>query len=108
MFVNVATQSDEFDYLVSPSSVKPPFDQFELEKDNEKVKFYTGLPSFQILNTVFLQVSPYVTRKSQYLTTFQEFILTLMKLKLDVPLKDLSYCMDGCFGCQAGPTHQVA
>ena len=91
MVVDVGTQSEEFDYLVSPPNVKPPFDQCELEKDNEKVKFYTGLPSFQILNTVFLQVSPYVTRKSQYLTTFQEFILTLMKLKLDVPLKDLSY-----------------
>ena len=94
MVVDVGTQSEEFDYLVSPPNVKPPFDQCELEKDNEKVKFYTGLPSFQILKTLFLQVSPCVTRKSQYLTTFQEFILTLMKLKLDVPLKYLSYCFN--------------
>jgi len=66
MFVDIGTQSEEFDYVVSPPNVKPPFDQCELEKDNEKVKFYTGLPSFQILNTVFLQVSPYVTCKSQH------------------------------------------
>ena len=43
MFVDVGTQSEEYVYLVSPPNVKPPFDQCELEKDNEKVKFYTGL-----------------------------------------------------------------
>lgn len=43
MFVDVGTQSEEYDYLVNPPNVKPPFDQCELEKDNEKVKFYTGL-----------------------------------------------------------------
>lgn len=43
MFVDVGTQSEEYDYLVSPPNVKPPFDHCELEKGNEKVKFYTGL-----------------------------------------------------------------
>ena len=89
--VDTGTQSEEFDYLVSPPKIKPPFDQWEFKSDNEKVKFYTGLPSFHILNTVFLQVSPHVSRKSQNLTSFQEFIMTLMKLKLDMPFKDLSY-----------------
>ena len=92
--VDTGNQSEEFDYLLSPRNTKPPFDQWEFENDKEKVKFYTGLPSFHILNTVFLQVSAHVTRKSRNLTTFQEFILTLMKLKLDLPFKDLSYRFD--------------
>ena len=92
--VDTGTQSEEFDYLLSPRNTKPPFDQWEFENDREKVKFYTGLPSFHILNTVFLQVSAHVTRKSRNLTTFQEFIMTLMKLELDMPFKDLSYRFD--------------
>ena len=92
--VDTGTQSAEFDYLLSRRNTKPPFDQWEFENDKEKVKFYTGLPSFHILNTVFLQVSAHVTRKSRNLTTFQEFIMTLMKLKLDMPFKDLSYRFD--------------
>ena len=36
-------------------------------------------------------VSPFVAYKSQNLTTFQEFVMTLIKLKLDAPHQDLSY-----------------
>ena len=91
--VETGTQSEEFDYLIrQPNAAhKPPFGRCEFANDTEKVKFYTGLPSFHILNTVFLQVSPHVACKSRNLTAFQEFILTVMKLKLDMPFKDLSY-----------------
>lgn len=89
------TQTEEFDYLFSPPKHNDkPFDQCEFAHNEDKVRFYTGLPSFDILNTVFLQVFPYAFRDSQNLTKFQEFAMTLMKLKLNMPLKDLSYRFD--------------
>lgn len=89
---DASTQTDEFEYLYSTSvPTSKPFDVDEFSNQDDKVIFYTGLPSFQILNTVFCQVSPFVTRKSERLTLFQEFAMTLMKLRLNMPLKDLSY-----------------
>ena len=66
------------------------FDRWEFVQNEEKVKFYTGLPSFNILQNVFEPVSPFVAYKSQNLTTFQEFVMTLLILKLDTPQQDLS------------------
>ena len=91
---DASTQTEEFDYLVRPAPPQRPFDKDDFDGDDNKVNFYTGLPSFDILNTVFIQVSPFVKRtESQLLilTPFQEFALTLMKLKLNMPLGDLSY-----------------
>ena len=39
----------------------------------------------------FEHVSPHVTRKTQSLSRFQEFVMVLMKLRLNVPLQDLAY-----------------
>ena len=44
-----------------------------------------------MLNILFRQIEHFVVRKSQTLTPFQEFVLTLMKLKLNMPLEDLAY-----------------
>ena len=55
------------------------------------MKFYTGLPCFDILQNVSEHVSPFVAYKSQNLTTFQEFVMTLIKRKLDTLHQDLSY-----------------
>ena len=54
------------------------------------VKFYTGLTDFDVLKTVFDIVAPPVLYKTK-LTQFQEFLLTLIKLRLDLPYKDLAY-----------------
>ena len=40
---------------------------------------------------VFDHVSPYVTRKTLSLDRFQEFVIVLMKLRLNMPLQDLAY-----------------
>ena len=86
-----ATQTDEFDYLFHTSTAKPPFDETYFANDNEKVRFYTGLPAYDVLQTVLQYVSKFVVRKSPTLSQFQEFVLTLMKLKLDMPMQDLAY-----------------
>ena len=86
----IGTQTDEFDYLFACVPDKP-FDEDWFTSDDEKVNFYTGLPGFDILKVVFRHVSPHVGRKSMTLTKFQEFSMTLMKLKLNVPMQDLAY-----------------
>ena len=80
--VDSSTQTEEFDYLVNtaPPPLRP-FGEEEFRNDDKKVQFYTGLPSFDILNIVFHRIFPFVSRKSQLLTPFQEFITTIMKLK---------------------------
>lgn len=58
---------------------------------DDKVRFYTGLPSMEVLMVVFKHVAPHVTRQTQSLDGFQEFIIVLMKLRLNAPLQDLAY-----------------
>lgn len=43
---------------------KQETDSSTLEKDNERVKYYTGLPSFALLIAVFDLVAPYMTHSS--------------------------------------------
>ena len=68
-----------------------PFCEEEFRSDDKRVKFYTGLPSLDTLKVIFLRIVPFVTRKPQHLTPFQEFVMTLMKLRLNMPLEDLAY-----------------
>ena len=63
--------------------------------DDEYVRFYTGLPNFKVLKSVFDFVAP-DNASATKLTQFQEYMVTLMKLRLDTPLKDLAYHFDVC------------
>ena len=58
---------------------------------DEKVCFYTGLPSLEVLMVVFDHVASHVKRQTQSINRFQEFIIVLMKLRLNVPLQDRAY-----------------
>ena len=61
-------------------------------KDNEeKMMHYTGLPNVLVLMQVF-HCENYVSTTSQsVLGKFEQFILVLMRLRLNLPLKDLAY-----------------
>ena len=62
------------------------------QENNAKVKFYTGLPSFTTLMAVFACVSAHVISAPQAsLTTFQQFVMVLMKLRLNLTNQDLAY-----------------
>lgn len=90
--INVSVQTEEFDYMFGSLSLKDkPFDEREFAQSEDKVQFYTGLPSFGVLKAVFNFVAPDVSRNSLLLTKFQGFALTLMKLKLNMPMQDLAY-----------------
>ena len=56
----------------------------------EYIRFYTGLTNFEVLCAVFDFVVPPATLKTK-LSFFQEFVLTIIKLRLDLPFKDLAY-----------------
>ena len=58
-------QTEGFAYLFSSlNNNRKPLDQWEFAKNEEKVKFYSGFPSFDILHNVFEHVSPFVAYKS--------------------------------------------
>ena len=68
-----------------------PFTESFMQKAADRyIQHYTGLPNFKVLKTVFDFVTPKeeVHRK---LSPFQEFIITLIKLRLNLSLQDLSY-----------------
>lgn len=67
------------------------FDEAFFAGNNEKVKFYTGIHSFEILHKVFSFMEPHVDRRPLVLSKFQEFAKVLVKLRLAVPHLDLAY-----------------
>ncbi len=65
------------------------FHESYFENDDAKVCFYIGFLKYDILITVFDFIKHYNTRKLSVLSSFQEFILTLIKLRLNAPYQDL-------------------
>ena len=62
--------------------------------NKEKVRYFTGLPSFITLKAIFAFVSPYVPNSRSKLPAFQQFILVLMKLRLNVDNELLASLFD--------------
>jgi hypothetical protein len=63
-----------------------------LQNDNAKVKYYTGLPNFEALMALFSYVNSSIQSNSRHaLTCFQQFILVLVKLKLNPGDQDLAF-----------------
>lgn len=58
--------------------------------DNDKVKYFTGLPNFTVLNVIFHFVKDHIAG-GKVLTLFEEFVLVLTKLKLNIGLQALAY-----------------
>jgi hypothetical protein len=70
--------------------VEHAFDYNTFVNDDNKVKYYTGLQSFESLTIVFDFVREHVpTRKS--CNQFQELLIVLAKLRLNLGLQDLAY-----------------
>ena len=67
----------------------------DLIKDNDTAtKFYTGLPSWDMYMLIFNFVAPYIPRirKSRSKLTLQdEFLMVLMRLRLNLLITDISY-----------------
>lgn len=83
------TQTEEFEYMFYKPTYRAP--DREYFKSDDKVRFYTGLPSYQVLIVTLNHVAPHVSRRTQTLDPFQEFVIVLMKLRLNMPFQDLAY-----------------
>ncbi|KAK7922721.1 hypothetical protein WMY93_009623 [Mugilogobius chulae] len=60
--------------------------------NDEKTKFYTGLPSFFVLMHIFQLCEPYITVSTlSALSKFEQFIMVLMRLRLNLQIQDLAY-----------------
>ncbi|KAL2081096.1 hypothetical protein ACEWY4_022949 [Coilia grayii] len=63
-----------------------------LRNDAEKVSFYTGLPNYFVFETVMWLLAPHMKGdKNSKLSKFQQLLLTLMRLRLDLRNQDLAY-----------------
>ena len=63
-----------------------------LEKDDERVKYYTGLPTFTLLWAIYNLVEPHISvNHRSLLTKFQQMMLVFMRLRLNLSEMDLAY-----------------
>lgn len=64
-----------------------------LKDNDDKVKFYTGLPSFVLFMGVLSQIVPSLPTEKK-LSHFQMLLLTLMRMRLNLPLDHLAHIFD--------------
>lgn len=62
-----------------------------LEGNNEKVKYYTGLTSFATLMALFNFISPFISQSQSGLPLFQQYLVVLIKLRLNIANQYLGY-----------------
>ncbi|KAK7150960.1 hypothetical protein R3I93_012027 [Phoxinus phoxinus] len=69
---------------------KKNFDERFFEGNEIKVKYYTGLPCFAVLMGVLTQLLPCL-QTSRKLSPFQMVLLTLMRLRLNLPIQHVAH-----------------
>ena len=71
---------------------KLSFDQEYLKNNDKKVLYYTGLSTWSLLMTLFMFIKPHLhTTGKSSLSPFQQLMMTLMRLRLNLTTKDLGY-----------------
>ncbi|XP_030283140.1 uncharacterized protein LOC115587457 isoform X1 [Sparus aurata] len=87
---------------------KMSLSESSLRNDAEKVKFYTGLPNYFVLETVMWLLAPHMdSMKNVKLSKFQQLLLTLMRLRLDLRNQDLAYRFGVKVGTVTRTVHQM-
>ena len=72
-----------------------PFTESSLQsKSNEFIQHYTGLPNFKVVKTIFDFVVGEQSHGGRKLTTFQEYMVALLKLRHNLSSQDLAYRFD--------------
>ena len=63
-----------------------------LKDDDAKVAYYTGFPSFSVLMQIYELGSEKIPNSTLYvLPKFQQFLLSLMRIRLNLQIQDLGY-----------------
>ena len=60
-------------------------------KNPNKVSFYTGLPSLEVLDLVFDLVCEQMVNNRKSFTKMQEFLICLIKLRMNYLFKDMAF-----------------
>lgn len=69
-----------------------PVSQKELKENSNKLKYYTGLPSYSIFMVIYNFVSPFIASHGHSaLPKLQQFVMVLMKLRLNLGDQGLAY-----------------
>ena len=93
--MKVATIEDELRVVKSENTrLKKEFMLTEeaFEKNDQKVCFYTGLPTWDILQKLLKYIEPcFATTSRSLLSPFQQLLLTLMRLRLNLSGVDLGF-----------------
>ncbi|XP_065103380.1 uncharacterized protein [Paramisgurnus dabryanus] len=67
-------------------------EEFFKDDDDEKVKYYTGIPGFAIFQVLLSHVIQFLPGKDKrQLTCFQMLLLTFMRLRLDLPIQHIAH-----------------
>ena len=68
--------------------------QDSFEEDNDKVLFYTGLPNWTLVKCIFNFVKDLLQSKG-VLSPFQKYLMTMIRLRLNLSGRDLGYRFGG-------------
>ncbi|XP_072253547.1 uncharacterized protein [Leuresthes tenuis] len=94
--------------FLKESVEKMSLSENSLRNDAEKVKFYTGLPNYFVLETVMWLLAPHMDgMKNVKLSKFQQLLLTLMRLRLDLRNQDLAYRFGVKVGTVTRTVHRI-
>ena len=85
---NLRTQNTNLQELVKANSTK--FQMNEFEGKDDKVKYFTGLPTFNVLITLYSCLEAFLPHFKQ-MTRFQVFIMTLMRLRLNLSVQFFAF-----------------
>ena len=80
-------------YRLRDELIEKDYTSYEnMKDDDDRVKYYTGLPTFAILVAIFNLVEPYITVSHlSKLCKFQQLMVVLMRLRLNLSEMDLAY-----------------
>ncbi|XP_029314921.1 THAP domain-containing protein 5 isoform X2 [Cottoperca gobio] len=107
-FDNVLKALKKENQTLRESLDKMSLSENSLRNDAEKVKFYTGLPNYFVLETVMWLLAPHMDgMKTVKLSKFQQLLLTLMRLRLDLRNQDLAYRFGVKVGTVTRTVHQM-
>ena len=79
--------------LLKEKMNRTTLNETSLHNDDKRVNTLTGLSAYSILMTIFHIVAPFLKLKSG-LTCFQQYMLTLMKLRLKLSFEFLAFYSD--------------
>lgn len=96
--VTEKAMQEEIQRLLSENQLlKSQLNDFKMSEESffqndDKVRFYTGLPNYLTLMTVFSFIEPFMPKpRKEDLGKFERLIMTLMRLKINATIQDLAY-----------------